>query len=346
MTGTEFVTKCKKGISGGFFLFGSEKFVIQKCKQAAVKYVPDDGTEDFNYIKISGQKSGFCYALEEAIVTLPMFSAKKLVELSQFKPSGMNEDDKQEFYSIISELKNNPEIVLIVEIDDPSFDPGRLPKSPSKAYKELSAYLEPVICERETPAKIAGWVAKRFAFNKILCDSVCIHEMIEYCSADMNSLQNEVDKVSYYLLSQGREKVTSEDIHLVCSRGKIDIAFEFSNAVMEGNLKEALSLVFSMQRRKERPEIAFGEIVSMASNMYTVKVLSDSGMSKEEIAGKTGIHQYRVGLFQAAANKRGVKRLANLIELCRDADEKIKSTPVDSYIVIERLVIEMCAVKR
>ncbi len=346
MTGSEFVVKCKKGISGGFFLFGDEDYVISKCKQAAAKYVPDEGTEDFNYVKISAAKPGFCGLLEEALMTLPMFSVKKLVELSQFKPSSLNEDEKQELYAILSSLKDYPETVLILEIDDPDFDAGKLPKAPSKIYKELSSYLEPVSCQRETPAKIAGWVAKRFAANRIICDSVCIHEMIEYCSADMNSLQNEVDKLSWYLLSCGRDKVTSEDIRLVCSRGKIDVAFEFSNALMDGNIENALSLVFSMQRKKERPEIALGEIISLATNMYTVKVLADGGMDKDEIAKKTGLHQYRVGLFLTAANKRGMRRLANLIEMCRDADEKIKSTPVDSYIVIERLTIEMCTVKK
>lgn len=346
MTGSEFVVKCKKGISGGFFLFGDEDYVIGKCKQAAAKYVPDEGTEDFNYIKISASKQGFCGLLEEAVMTLPMFSAKKLVELSSFKPSSMSDEEKQDFYAILASLKDFPEIVLIVEIDDPSFDTGKLPKAPSKIYKELSGYLEPVSCQRETPAKIAGWVAKRFASNKIICDSVCIHEMMEYCSADMSSLQNEADKLSWYLLYNGRDKVTSEDIRLVCSRGKIDVAFEFSNALMEGNVKNALSLVFSMQRKKERPEIALGEMISLASNMYTVKVLTDGGMDRDEVAKKTGLHQYRVGLFLTAANKRGVRRLANLIEMCLDADEKIKSTSIDSYIVIERLTIEMCTVKR
>jgi DNA polymerase-3 subunit delta len=80
--------------------------------------------------------------------------------------------------------------------------------------------------------------------------------------------------------------------------------------------------------------------------MYTVKVLTDSGMDKDEVAKKTGLHQYRVGLFLSAANKRGVKRLAGLIEMCLEADEKIKSTPLDSYVVIEKLTIEVCKIKQ
>ena len=346
MTGSEFVVKCKKGISGGFFLYGDEDFVILKCKQAALKCVPDEGTEDFNYIKISAAKQGFLNLLEEAVMTLPVFSNKKLVELGGLKPSSLSDGDKEKLYEIFEGLADYPETVLIVEIDDPSFDAGKLPKAPSKLYKELTKYLEPIACERETPAKLAGWVAKRFASNRILCDSVSAHEMVEYCSADMSSLQNEVDKLSYYLISKGKDRVSYEDIRLVCSPGKIDVAFEFSNALMDGNMKNALSLVFSMQRRKDRPEVALGEIISLVTNMYTVKVLTDGGMDKDEVAKKTGLHQYRVGLFLTAANKRGVKRLAGLIEMCLDADEKIKSTPLDSYVVIEKLTIEVCKIKQ
>lgn len=345
MTGTEFVTKCKKGITGGFFIFGDEGFLVNKCREAAAQYVPDEGTEDFNYIKLSANDAGYLELLEEAVMTLPMFSAKKLVWLTSYK-STCKEEEKQQLFDVLALLKENPETVLVIEVDGGDFDPGKLPKAPSKAYKELAMYLEPVNCERQTAARLAGWAAKRFASNRILADSAVIHYMIEYCSADMYSLQNEVDKLSYYLAYHNREKLEYEDVLNVCSRGKIDIAFEFSNALLDGDTARALSLVLSMQRRKERPEIPLGELVAFAANMYTVKVLSDGGMSKEDISKKTGLHAYRVGLYATAASKRGTKRLANLVELCREADVKIKSTPLDSYIVLEKLVLEACTVKK
>ena len=79
------------------------------------------------------------------------------------------------------------------------------------------------------------------------------------------------------------------------------------------------------------------------SGMYTVKLLTAQGLSKEEIASKTGMHSFRVKKFFDATVGKSAQRLAKALELCLSADLQIKSS-LDSYTVLDRLVLRLCRV--
>jgi DNA polymerase III delta subunit len=67
--------------------------------------------------------------------------------------------------------------------------------------------------------------------------------------------------------------------------------------------------------------------------------LLDSGENEWSIAKKTGMHEYRVGIYKKSAMKRNMLRLKKLLALCCEADIKLKSTSLDDYSVLDKLVI-------
>ena len=68
-------------------------------------------------------------------------------------------------------------------------------------------------------------------------------------------------------------------------------------------------------------------------------------MTKKDISQKIKMHEYRVGLYLDACRKKRPAVLSQTIALCYEADRKIKSTALDSYIVLDRLIAEAATLR-
>ena len=169
--------------------------------------------------------------------------------------------------------------------------------------------------------------------------------MVEKCGTDMFSLANEVKKLSYFTLSKGEKQVDGADIDRVCCTGKEEGAFDFTNAIMDGNAPRALELLIDMRRRKEKPEMVLSAVIDTVSRMYLVKQLMQTGKSHAEITKLLSEKsEYRVKLAAQSCAKKSEKRLQKALEICAEADLKIKSTPLDKFTVLEILVLRLCRV--
>ena len=245
---------------------------------------------------------------------------------------------------LFSQVKQSDDTILAVYALTEELNVGRLPKNPSAQFKKLTAVLEPVQCDRQTPGRLAGWVGRHFTAEGVVADALVCQEVVEKCGTDMFMLANEVQKLAFYTLAKGEKKVALQDIHVVCCIGKDDGAFDFTNAILDGNAPKALGLLTDMRRRKEKPEIVLAGIIDTLVNLYLVKRLTEAGKKPAEIAKETGLHEYRVKLCSQSAAGKSVKRLQKALELCTEADRKIKSTALENYTVLEILVLRLCRV--
>ena len=345
ITGSDFINLCKKGaLAGGYLFFDDEEYMKRHCIKLAKKTVLEEDSADFNYIKIDCEenKNGWMDALLDFVETPAMFAPKKLIVVT-----GYNVKDAlslPESERILEALESGDDVVAIFVCSEDGFDYGRLPRTPSALYKKAAQSLVPVRFERQSGAKLNGWVAKRFSAEGIICDAPSASAMVEYVSPNMDALALECDKLICYIKSLGENKVTEEYIYRVCVPMKIEGEFDLSNALLDGDYLRCVEIIASMKRRKERPEVAYTQIGGYVSTMYTVKVFSDGGNKASDIAAKTGMHEYRVGMYLSALQKRrlSAKRLGVLVEKCSEADRRIKSTGLESFGVLQELVYEVC----
>ncbi|MBE6543546.1 MAG: DNA polymerase III subunit delta [Ruminococcaceae bacterium] len=344
ITGSDFINLCKKNnLIGSYIFFDDEDYMKRHCLSLAKKTLLDEDTADFNYIKIDCEDDpAWLMSLRDALETPPMFAERKLIVVRDINIKAADSDEG--FWDMLSELEKITDITVILVPAKEGFDTGKLPKAPSALFKKTAKLLTPVSFQRESPARLNAWVAKRFALDKILCDASCAKAIVDYVSPNMTALAGECEKLICYIKSLGENKVLEEYIYKVCVPLKIEGEFDLSNALLDGDYARCIELVFSMKRRKERPEMVYTQIGGYVINMYTVKVFADSGLMKSEIAKKTGIHEYRVGMYLSAIDRRHIssKRLGYLLEKCREADRRIKSTNLDSFEVLENLVYEVC----
>ncbi len=344
MTPKEFQKICKTGsLKGGYLFFGEEEYLKSRCLFMARKSILGED-DPFNHVKISGESGDCVSALAEQICALPVFAPQKLVEVHSLNYQKMGQGEFDNLAELLKELPEHEECVVILYAAVNEFDPGRLPKAPSAAYKKLSSAVTPVQFSYETPVGLTAWVCKHFAAMQVSCSPETAGKMIEFCSKDMFTLSSEIDKLACYTLQKGKNTVDPCDIEIVCCGRNIEGAFDFTEALLSGKSEEAVRLLSGMRARKERPENILGGIVDTLSGMYTVRCLCEKGMRNDEISLNTGLHAFRVEKFRKATAGKSSARLEKALALCMDADLKIKNSAVNSYTVLDRLVMRLCRV--
>ena len=338
ITESDFRKQLKSGLSGGYLFFGDEDYLKQLDLDAARKLVsPDEAFSFFNDFRLDALD--FTPAkLLDALMPLPMGAEQKIITLTGLSPDGLKPSELEGLCDALSAIREYDYNVVILSVPAGFLNPGYLPKRPSQTLAKLSEYLTPVHFERSTPARLAAWCGKHFSHNGVEASPEVCRLLIDLCGQDMFVLAHEVDKVSYYVLSEERTEARAEDIRLVAISSSEYDAFALANALMESRHPDALAILANMKQRRVEPIIALSEITRVFCDLYTVFSLTDAGRTVFDIQKQTKMHEYKIRLYQKSALSSGRQRLLRALNLTAEADALLKQSPSDGYAAIERVI--------
>ena len=336
MTPSEFKTELKR-LRGGYLFYGEEDYLKRHYLSAARKETVSEG-DVFNHIIINSENYSPVY-LSSAIEALPVMADKKLIEINSLYYSSMSENDLEQFCTVLSTLPDYEYNILIVYTEPDELDIGRK-NAPSAELTKLSEVLKPVLFDSQTPAKLADWTYKHFVKELIIAPHDLVVMLVDRCGGDMFTLSNEINKLCCYLKAQGRDKLTYEDVCRVCAERRDAAEFEFTNAILDGSTDRAFAVLNDMKKSKEKPEIILSGISKVIGDLLIIKNLQSDGSNLDYISKKLSYHSYKVSLYAKSAAKTDISVLKAVNERCYEADLLIKSTSLDAYTVLERLVVE------
>lgn len=339
MNASEFRTSLKGGLSGVYLFYGREEYLKHHCLALAREsIITDPAAEAFDRTVLDSQ-SFSDEALYAALDIPPMLSEKRLIEVHELDLMRPTKERLEQLCSFADTAAEYDGSVVIIYTAENEFDPGTA-KQPSSALKQLSGHLTPVAFDRETPARLQKWVYRHFSADGIEADPTLCSYLIDKSGRDMYNLIGEISKLSAYVRSCGRSKLLREDIDYIT----VDICeidpFDFANAILEHNTDRAFAILREYRLRREPPELLLAGISRVYGDMLVIRELTSSGMSLRDVASKLKMHEFRVGLYHKNSQRRSRAELSRAIELCSAADADIKSTGLDSYTVIERLIAQ------
>ena len=342
MTESEFRDLLKQNISGGFLFYGEEDFLKNYYRKELAKAVLADcpvDLYDFNHIRLSLEDGDFS-ALTTALTTLPMFSEKKVVEVSPPDMSSWRESDRKSFLDAIEGIGDSPDTVLVLIASRGTLDPGT-PKKPAPFFRALTKILTPVEFPYQTGVRLRRWVERHFAGAQISLTDEAMSTLLARCPQDMTGLSGEIEKLIAYCLAKGIATVTPEIVTHVTAPALREDAFALANAVLAGDRTAALSALDVCRKQKEEPIVVLASLARVMSDLLTVSVMVDGGADKAEIARSLKMHEYKASLYIKSAKGFGTPRLTASLKRCRDADRMMKSSYGSGYLPLERLICTM-----
>ena len=337
-----FRKELKKGLSGGYLFFGEEDYMKSYSVGAARKAVCGDETfalfNDMTIDVIDYSAS----ALLDALMPMPMMTEQKIVVVNGLNLTALKAKEIDDLCEVLETLLEYNYNVLIISVPANMIEEGNLPKYPSAILKRLGEYLTPVQFEPITGAKLVSWVGKHFDHNGAEASPEVCSFLINYAGRSMYTLANETEKLSYYVLSNGRKKVTREDVLNVSVAELTTDAFTLTNALLDGRNEDAMNALAAMKFRRVEPIMLLSEVSKTVSDLVAVKALVDEGRTSAEIATlmstKTQkMGEYRARLYAQSAAGKSWAKLREALDLCVEADLSMKLSQ-SGYGVIEKLV--------
>ncbi len=330
-----------QNISGGYLFFGPENYLASHYTRETRKVVAGGMVDaDFSCRIIDAplleNPLGEIY---DALTTLSGFGGKRLVEVVGLDIDHMKTADFEKLVELCELCDESA--VMILRAPPDTLDVGYLPKRPSAKFAALAEVLCPVSFDYEQPARLMKWIQSHFASLTVACEPNICKAMIDGCGRDMSLLSGEIEKLAAYVLAQGRRSVTPEDVDLICVKSSESGAFDFANAITDGDITRALELMAEFRAKKEKPEIILATISRTLGDILTVATLAESGMKRDEIARRTKLHEFKVGNYLTRLSKVSPRYAHNAMKRCLECDRKLKSTALDGYSLIERMILTL-----
>lgn len=333
----DFRKEIKSAPRAGYLFFGDEDYLkAYAVRTARETLCPDPTFAFFNEMRIDAVDLT-PEKLTDALMPLPMMADRKLITVSGLNFTTMRPSELDAFCDALAGLAQYDYNVLIVTVASDCLDPGFLPKKPSAVLSKLAETLTPVQFERCAPAKLNAWIGKHFEHNGVTVTPDFAARMTDYCGRSMFILANEIDKLSYYVLSHGKMTADDADLQTVCTPATEYDAFAFTNAIMENRRDAALAILADYRFRRVEPLMILGDVIRVISEMTGVRAMTADGAPASEIASAMKLHEFKVGLYQKSLRGATEKRLLRALDACAAADASLKLSPL-GYTALEKLI--------
>lgn len=344
MTQAEFRKELKSGLSGAYLFYGDEEYLKRFYAGRAMKHTVGDDPDlaSWNTHIINADSDAMLGELEAATLSVSMMGDRIFVRYNANLTS-LSEEETEALIDIIKSIDPYQTVLLIVAPPD-GFDPGTA-KRPSNMMKLYSEVCKTVDLSAETPAELRKWMTRRLSQDSLAITPDAQELLISRTTDNMFILSGELEKLSAYALANGISLIDSDIVASISSVTAEEDAFALADAVLKGDRRRALSVLYIHKMRRESAVIVLASVTKCICDMMAVSYLLQEGADKAAVAAKMNMHEYRAGLYLQAVQGLPPEQLLAAAKRCRDADVKLKSTTLD-YIALERLICTIPAKRR
>ena len=339
VTESDFRKQIKEKIEKGYLFFGEEdylkSFLLHSAREALCA---DETFSVFNDMQIAPIDYSPA-ALLDSLMPPPMMSDKKIITINGLAISDMKPSELDDLCEVLATLPDYDYNVLIISVPSGLIDEGNLPKFPSPQLSQLCKYLTPVKFDSVTGARLVAWVGKHFSHHGVSASAEVCSRLIDKCGKSMFTLSSETEKLSYYILGNGRDTVLASDVDNVSIPAIDSDAYALANAILDEKYSDAIEALRVMKFRRIEPIIILSEVSRVICDLISIKMLREEGVPIPEIAPILNLKmsEYKVKLYANAASGKSLKRLKRALLLCSEADLSLKLSP-QGYTAIERLI--------
>lgn len=193
-------------------------------------------------------------------------------------------------------------------------------------------------CQTQSEAMLKQWIA---GYLKKAGKSVSVRTveyLIERTGTDMESLNNELDKLIGF--TGECPVVEVSDIDAVCSGAVISKIFDMIDAVALGEKNRALRLYDDLLANKEQPMSVLYLFSRHINILLQIKELSAVGLNKNELAKRIGIPPFTVPKYGKQAGLFKRRQLIQMLEDRANYEESFKKGRLSDQLAVEMFLIQ------
>lgn len=315
-----------------YLLYGENREAILEYQDKLAKKYLESELDNFTYIKYNMLETTIEDIVYECQST-GLFSNKKVVvaDNSTFFESKPKKTRVEHNISHLVEYFDNinENVILIFKCGE-SIDSRKKLTKKIKEIGEIKSFSN--FKEKDLSLYITNYLKKR----DIYISSENIKFLLGFSRLDFVGIKRELEKLELYVTN--KKVIDKEDIELLVTRSIEYDVFALTNSLFSKNYLELRSTYDNLKLKGEEPIFLLSLIAGQLRVYYKVKVLLQENYNQKDIAIKLGIHPYRVQLAAQDVYNYSIRNLMECLMLCKECDEKLKSSYIDKYIQLDLFI--------
>lgn len=324
-------TDLKSRQPGSFYIFhGPEAYLRDHYLESLRKLLVEDFAEAFNYHRFSPETISL-QAVADSVNAIPMMSPTSMVRIDDVNFFAIGED-AADYAAIFSNLPSYCTVVLVY--DTVEYKPDRRKKTIAEALD-----LAREVCfQQPSERELISWIARHF---KKLGKQITVDDavfLIRRTGGDMTTLSAEIEKLGAY---ETEPAVSRRSIELLVEPVLEAAVFDLSDAVAAGRYETALQILHILLRRQEEPVVILATIGSQLRRIVEANRLRAAGKGKNDLMKLCSVSSYPAQKAMEFSRRLPAEFPEKALELCLEADRRMKTSFDDPKRVLELLVLQL-----
>ncbi|MCB9556153.1 MAG: DNA polymerase III subunit delta [Deltaproteobacteria bacterium] len=319
--------KIASGTIDPLYVLCGEAYPRDQLAAAIKQAVVGDQASAFNMDTFAGKETTAASILSAAR-TMPMFGDKRLVVVSDVH--AMAADQLSGLLDYLADPSPYCCLLMIGEKVD-----LRLKFFAAARKRGALQRFEP-LKDRQVPR----WVADEAGRQRIALKPGAAEAIADAVGADMAQLASALEQLSLFA---GGQPVTVADVEQLLAKTRQRSIFELTNAVGRRDRRQAMLILRRMTDSRESGIRIVAMLARHVRQLWQAKELVAAQTGEKEIAQAIGVHPFFVRDIVGQARDFDVQTLARTHRALFDADRTLKSSKLSDELVLDRLVLALCA---
>ena len=323
------------GNIGGVYIFTGQEEYLKKFYIGKIKSgLNIDEADAFNYMSVSAEDLTLA-AFNDFFMNGPVFSDKKLMYITCFDSDDVSAISAKDIVDALGAMKDSFPSYCVLIIDCTFTDSTVSKNFAAESKKALGNTALSIDIDKRSTGELTTWILRHAASEKVEMSRDAAEYLLSVTDNGMYNLTNEMAKLFGASDKVDKELIDSLVIKTVDAR-----IFDFTDALISGDSTRAMALLHDLWE-KEQDTVIMGSIYNSFTRMYIVKLLSENGLNKSEIAQKTSLKPYAVGKTLDACRNISIETIRDIISDCMAADDNMKRFAKDKKMEMDILTLRI-----
>ena len=319
-----------------YLIYGEESYLVEQYSDRMIQKLVSGEMADFNLQRFDGKTSAD--AILDAVEELPVFSDRKCVVVTDLDADSYPAADMTKLLDLLGDLPES--CVLIFREISVTVNAKR-----SAKWKKFLQAVEKSGCSVEFKRREVGDLVKYLVDlagkRGVQCSPDCARYLTRVCGLDLNTLNNEMEKLCAF--AQDRGEITREDVDLVAVRTTEAATFRLANALMAGEYDRAFGILDDLFYQREEPVTILAALSSAYTDLYRAKAAVESGVTISQAAQDFEYRNLEFKLKNAAraGSRMKLSSIRRCLSCIYQADTQMKGSRMDNRTLLEKLMAEL-----
>ncbi len=309
-------------------VFGEEDFLVGQALEAFMAAPAFEQNPSLNVERFHAGDTPPVRVLESAR-TLPFLGSRRLVivqEAHLYSTPQLNE-----FVDYLADPV--PSTCLV-------FSGAKLNMS-TRFAKALAKAGKVHVFKRMYPRQLVPWLGQRARARGKRLEPAAAEHLAELAGLGLGALDSELEKLSLYV--GNKASIGREEVRQVMGRGRLYGIFDFTDALAAGELARALTAYDQLHSLGEPAVKVLAMVTRLFRQLLEAREVLDAGGGQGEVQKALRTPPSATRTLTRRARRESAAQLAARLEAILEADLALKSSPGADRVIMERLIMDLCA---